>query len=271
MEKVFKTGIIGCGNMGGAIAKGAIFSGALNAGSLYLYDIDKEKTNRLKEYLDANVSISSEELCNECSVIILAVKPQDIEETLKEIRCVIDPSKLLISVAAGVTIRRIKRILKEEVRVIRVMPNMPALVRSGISAMCADNCATAEDKRLAKRIFASVGEVIEVEEGVMNAVTAVSGSGPAYFFYLTEILEKSAMHMGIEKEKAKILAVKTAIGSALLLADGDTTAEALRKRVTSKGGTTEAAFRYFSENKLEDILKSGIAAAEKRAKELSES
>jgi len=269
MQNDIKIGILGCGNMGEAIAKGITFSGLVSAGDIYLYDIDREKTGRLKECLDANVASSSEELCSECNVILLAVKPQDIEEVLKEIGHLIDSSKLLISIAAGVTIKKIKRSLEEEVRVIRVMPNMAAFVHVSISAMSSDNYATADDKRLVKEMLISVGEVIEVEEGLMDAFTVIASSGLAYFFYLAEILEKCAIGMGIDKEKAKLLATKTALGSALLLTEGDADAETLRRRVTSKGGTTEAAFRYFSEKKLEDILKEGIEKARKRAKELS--
>lgn len=269
MEKDGKIGIIGCGNMGEAIAKGIAFSNLAGARDIYLYDIDKDKTRHMADYFNANVSRSAEELCNQCNRILLAVKPQDVEDALKEIWHVIDLSKLLISIAAGVTINKIKKHLKEEVRVIRVMPNMAALVNASISAMCSDTYATAEDKKFARNVFMCVGEVIEVEEGLMDAVTAVSGSGPAYFFYLAEILEKCAVEMGVEKEKARLLAVKTAVGSAMLLAGSADSAEALRRRVTSKGGTTEAAFRHFAEKKIEDILKGGIEAARDRAKELS--
>lgn len=269
MQNDVKIGIIGCGNMGEAIAEGITFSGLVRAADLYLFDIDKDKTRRIEDHLDANAANSAEELCNRCNVILLAVKPQDMEEILKEIWHVIDLSKLLISIAAGVTIIRIKKRLREEVRIIRVMPNMAAFVHAGISAMCSDSYATADDKKLVKDIFTSVGEVVEVEEKLMDAVTAISGSGPAYFFYLTEMLEKCAVEMGIDKEKARLLAVKTASGSALLLTSGEDSAETLRKRVASKGGTTEAAFRYFSEKKLEDILKEGIEAARRRSKELS--
>ncbi len=269
MENDIKIGILGCGNMGEAIAKGTIFSGLVNAGKLYLYDIDRDKAIQVKEYLDANLANSAEELCNECNVIILAIKPQDMGDALKEVWHVIDSSKLVVSIAAGVTISRIKKFIKEEVRVIRVMPNMAVFVSAGVSAIASDDYATKEDIKFIKQLFMAIGDVIEVEEALMDAVTAVSGNGPAYFFYLTEILERCAMEMGIEKEKARLLAVKTALGSALLLTDGEASAESLRKRVTSKGGTTEAAFRYFAEKGLEDVLKGGIEAARRRAKELS--
>lgn len=270
MEKDGKIGILGCGNMGEAIAKGMIFSGLVNARSLYVYDVDRDKVVRLREYLDANTAKSSEELCNQCNIIILAMKPQDVEDALREVWHVIDSSKLVISIAAGVSIRRIKKFLKEEVRVIRTMPNMAAFVSASVTAICSDNYATAEDIKFVKQLFAALGEVVEVEEGLMDAVTAISGSGPAYFFYLTEMLERCAIEMGIAKEKAKLFAVKTAVGSALLLTDSEGSIESLRKCVMSKGGTTEAAFKYFAEKGLEEILKGGIEAARKRAKELSE-
>lgn len=270
MERERKIGILGCGNMGEAIAKGVVFSGALNARSLYLYDVDANKAKRAGECLNANISNSSEELCGQCNVIILAVKPQDMEEALKEIGHAIDPSKLLVSIAAGFTIGKIKKFVENRVGVIRVMPNMAIFVNAGASAICRDDYAATEDVKFVKKLFMAVGEVVEIEENLMDAITAISGSGPAYFFYLTEMLERCAIGMGVEKEKSRLLAVKTALGSALLLTDsGADSAESLRKRITSKGGTTEAAFKYFAEHGLEDALKGGIEAARKRAKELS--
>lgn len=269
MEKNTKIGIIGCGNMGEAIAKGIIYSNMISAGGLYLYDIDRNKSDYLKESLNVNVTTSTEELINNCNAILLAVKPQDIEDLLREIWHLLHSSKLVISIAAGITIGKIKKILREEVRVVRVMPNMAALVNQSISALCYDNHATEKDKNLAKKIFKSIGHIVEVEEAYMDAITAISGSGPAYFFYLTEILEKCAIDMGLDKNKARHLAIKTVFGSAVLLKDGGFDAETLRKRVTSKGGTTEAAFRVFQDKKLGEILQEGIKRAKERAKELS--
>jgi pyrroline-5-carboxylate reductase len=270
MKTECKIGIIGCGNMGEAIAKGIVYSKVTHAGNLYLYDIDKRKSDFLKETLNANVTNSTMELVNSCETILLAVKPQDIEEPLRETWHLLDSTKLIISIIAGITIGYLKRLLKEEVRIVRVMPNMAVLVNQGISALCYDNYAGSDDKELTREIFMSIGDIVEIEEVYMDAVTAISGSGPAYFFYLAEILEKSAIDMGIDKDKAKLLANKTAFGSASLLKDSGFDAETLRKRVTSKGGTTEAAFRVFQDKKLQDILQKGIEAAKKRAEELSE-
>jgi len=270
MEKDKKIGIIGCGNMGEAIARGMINSNVIYGGNLYLYDIDKAKSEYLKNNLNANIANSSEELVNDCNTILLAVKPQDIDDLLREIWHLLDSSKLVISVAAGITIEKIKKLIKEEVRVIRVMPNVAASVFHAVSALCYDNYVMSEDKDLAGKIFTSIGHIMEVEEIYMDAVTAISGSGPAYFFYLTEMLEKSAVDMGIDRNKARKLAVETIFGSSALLKEAAGDAKTLRKRVTSKGGTTEAAFQFFTGKKLGDILREGIKKAAMRAKELSE-
>jgi pyrroline-5-carboxylate reductase len=269
MNDNVKLGIIGCGNMGEAIARGIIASNVIYGGNLYFYDTDKGRADYLKASLNANTAGSSEELANTCGAILIAVKPQDIDGLLKEIGRLLDSSKLLISIAAGVTIERLRKFLNPEVRVARVMPNMAALVNQAVSAICHDSHAIFEDKDLVNKIFASIGSAIEVEEKYMDAVTAISGSGPAYFFYLAEILEKAALDMGIDKTKARQLAVKTALGSAELLKDSDAGAEKLRERVTSKGGTTEAAFQIFTEKKLGDILREGIKKAAERARKLS--
>lgn len=270
MKTDYKIGIIGCGNMGEAIANGIIYSKVIYTANLYLYDIDRRKSYYLKETLNANTANSSVELVNICNVILLAVKPQDIEIPLREAWHLLDSTKLVISVAAGITIDYIKRVLNEDVRVVRVMPNMAALLNQGISALCYDSRITEEDRDLVKEIFSSIGDIVEVDEVQMDAITAISGSGPAYFFYLAELLEKSAIDMGIDREKARLLAIKTAFGSAALLKDSGQDAETLRKRVTSKGGTTEAAFRVFQDKRLGEILKEGIKAARDRARELSE-
>jgi pyrroline-5-carboxylate reductase len=270
MEKDTKLGIIGCGNMGEVIARGIIHSDLLNGSQIYLYDINKTKSDYLRDSLNANVTDSLETLVNSCNAILLAVKPQDIEDVLKGIWHLLDSSKLVISIAAGVTIERIKKHLKEETRVVRVMPNIAALTNQGISALCYDIYVDEDDKDFAKKIFKSIGYVVEIEEEYMDAITAISGSGPAYFFYLTEILEKSAIEMGIAKDKARLLAIRTAFGSASLLKDSGLDAISLRKRVTSKGGTTEAAFQIFQNRRLGEILQEGIRKAKERAKELSE-
>ena len=268
-DQELKLGVFGCGSMGEAIVKGVLEAGVVYSANLYLYDIALDKSSYLKERLNVNVTNSSEELVNSCNTILLAVKPQDVGDLLKEVSHLIDPSKLVISIAAGVSIKSIKNILSKKVRVARVMPNIGALENHSVSALCHDDQSMPEDKELSKRIFKSIGDVIEVEEHHMDAVTAVSGSGPAYFFYVTEMLEEAAVAMGIDEDRARQLAVKTAIASAVLLRDSGYNAGSLRKRVTSKGGTTEAAFSVFAKKKLHDIFLQGVKAAKERSRELS--
>ncbi|MEA3305772.1 MAG: pyrroline-5-carboxylate reductase [Candidatus Omnitrophota bacterium] len=246
-----------------------VFSGLIPAGNLYLYDIDKDKCSCLANTLNANAVNFPGELADFCAIILLAIKPQDFENARGKIREALDSSKLIISIVAGITLKQIVGRLKQGARAARVMPNMPCLVNQGVSALCYNNFTAPGDKEFVRKMFTSIGDIVEVDEGDMDAVTAVSGSGPAYFFYLTQVLEECAIDMGIDKEKAKLLAVKTAIGSAAILKDGGFGAKALRKHVTSKGGTTEAAFRVFVEKKLGSILKEGIRAAKKRAGELN--
>jgi len=264
-----RIGIIGCGNMGEAIARTIISAKVLPRANLYLYDIEGDKSRYLKKALNANHTHSAVEIVNSCNTVVIAVKPQDIDVLLKKTSSAVDKTKLIISIAAGVTIRRIKKFLPEGARIVRVMPNMAALVGKSISALCYGRFVTDEDKELAKKIFGALGDTVEVEESQMDAVTAISGSGPAYFFYMVEILQKCAVEMGIETSKAKRLAIKTLVGSAALLGNGEDEAKKLRERVTSKGGTTEAAFRVFDERGLAGIFREGITAAAKRAEELS--
>ncbi|MBN1871320.1 MAG: pyrroline-5-carboxylate reductase [Candidatus Omnitrophica bacterium] len=269
MEKDNRIGIVGCGNMGEAIARGIVDSKLIGNADIYAFDIDRDKVSYLSGELGIKSAGTSEELIDCCNNIIIAVKPQDIKDLLKEVWHVLDSSKLIISIVAGITIDNIKKHLNKEIRVIRVMPNMATLVNKGVAAICYDEYATDEDKRLANQIFKSVGSVIEIDESMMDAVTSISGSGPAYFFYITELLENIAKDMGIDRKKAKLLALGTAVGSAILLDKTGADAESLRRRVTSKGGTTEAAFKVFADRKLHTIFKDGVLAARERSRELS--
>lgn len=265
----FSVGVIGCGNMGAALARGMVESRLLPAGRIVGYDSDRAKAKRLARSLKVNAARSVREVAA-CSVVLLAVKPQQMGEVLAEIRPHLGRRPLLISIAAGIRTRWIERRVGRGIPVVRVMPNMPALVRRGISAIARGASAGLKHQALAGRIFSSVGEVVQVEESRMDAVTAVSGSGPAYFFYLMEQLEKAGTHLGLPAAVARRLAVATAAGAGKLACCSGEEPARLRARVTSKGGTTEAAFNLFRRRKLDAIIQSGIRAAARRAKELSE-
>jgi len=252
-------GIIGAGNMGMAIAerfkKKALIS-----------DNDAAKLQAMK---NKNISPvrSNTELAMRSDIIILAVKPQDIRKAMEEIRPYVK-EKLIISIAAGVTTRFIEKALGKS-RIIRVMPNMPAMVGKGISAVSCGRFAGPKDLKAASMIFLNLGEVIEVEEKMMDAVTAVSGSGPAYYFLFTRLLAESAEASGLDKRLAAKLARATFIGAAEVIKSKDLSMEELVKKVASKGGTTEAAIKVFKRRRLEDIVKKAVMDAARRSNNLT--
>ena len=261
-------GIIGCGNMGSALARGMVEARLLPPGRVIGYDADPAKARKLAKNLRIKAARSAREAAA-CSVLLLAVKPQQMEKALEEIRPYLEHRPLLISIAAGMRTGWIERRAGRGIPVVRVMPNTPALVKKGISAVALGASAGPKHRLLAERIFRSVGEVIRVEESRMDAVTAVSGSGPAYFFYLMEQMAETGARLGLSAAAARRLAGATAQGAAELAARSGEDPAALRARVTSRGGTTEAAFKVFKQKKLGAILQSGIRAAARRAKELS--
>jgi len=264
-----KIGIIGCGNMGEAILSGIIANNIASAKEIRVSDKDSAKLDRLKTEYGIEATFNNSNVAKESEAIIIAVKPQDIDDTLTEISGCIEAGKMLISIVAGVTTKRMKAIVGEDALVVRVMPNMPALIKSGFSAIAYSKGVNKDFADLVVKIFGSIGDVVEVDEKDLDAITAISGSGPAYFFYLVELLVKSGVKFGLEQDVAERAALKTALGSAELLISSKESAEALREKVTSKGGTTEAAFRVFKEEGLDRIIKDGIKAARDRSKELS--
>jgi len=261
-------GVIGCGNMGSALARGMVEARLLPARRIAGYDADASKVLRLSRALKIKAARSIREAAA-CSVVLLAVKPQQMGEVLAEIRPFLGHRPLLVSIAAGVRTGWIERRAGRGVPVVRVMPNTPALVKKGISAITAGRSAGARHRVIAEKIFGSVGETVRVPERLMDAVTAVSGSGPAYFFYLMEQMASAGRQLGLPAGTAKRLAAVTARGAARLATCGGEDPAAFRKKVTSKGGTTEAAFKVFERKGLGKILQEGIRAAARRAKELS--
>lgn len=263
-----KIGIVGLGNMGGAILNRLILSGAV--GKTAVVGFDKEMSTRAgasKKY-SIPVSRSVPELVTRCDIVIMAVKPQNIDEVLKDI-LFCGKDRLYISIAAGRATKSIEEILGGKPRVIRVMPNTPALVGEGISALCKGRYASRSDLKTADEIFSSVGETVELSERYFDIVTALSGSGPAYFFYLEEALIEAAVRLGMDRKTAKRLVLKTALGSARLLLESGDEPGILRRRVTSKGGTTERAIAVFENAKIKETVARAVRAAARRSKELS--
>lgn len=203
-------------------------------------------------------------------LFVIAVKPQDFETLSKEITADLS-HKLAISIMAGVGIKRIQDTLKI-VKIVRVMPNLPLKVGEALSGWFCSKDVTKDEKEIVKKILCSLGEEIEVsEEEKIDAITALSGSGPAYFFYLTELIAQAAVDFGFSEEEAEKIAKNTFFGSAAVAEKSSDTIKTLREKVTSKGGTTEAALKYLNENKFDKTFKEAIRVAYNRAKKLNSS
>jgi len=262
-----KIAFIGCGNMGKALLNGVATKRLFSNKAITVSDKRDSILKSIKKSYKVDTASSNIEAAKKGDIIILAVKPQDIVSVLKEISDYIE-SKLIISIAAGVTTSLIK-LKSASKRVIRVMPNMPALVGHGVTAISYAKGATSSDISTAKKIFDTVGVTVTVKEKDIDAVTAVSGSGPAYFFMLMENMISSASSLGLKKQIAKELVIQTALGASVLQNCTSQDPAALRRQVTSKGGTTEAALKVFLKRGFEKTVKSALVAAHKRSKELS--
>jgi len=261
-----KLGIIGCGNMGSAIARGILSKRILPFNNVFLSDKDPGKTRVL--YRKFGVCVAApEEIAKKCSLIILAVKPQNSGKLLKSISQSLGQSAHLVSIMAGVTIGAIESFIGRKVAVTRAMPNMAAL--AGRSMTCLTHNKQVKSKGMVQKIFYSIGDVMEVEEGCMDGVTAITGSGPAYFFYLAECLRDAAVKLGIEKEKAAKLAALTLAGSGALLDTLALEPAVLIERIASKKGTTEAALSVLKSKNFKHLVDEAVTAAVKRSRELS--
>ena len=249
---------------------GAIIAGISKTFRVVLCEQDRKKASQLKRKYSMAVA-DLESGIKECSVIILAVKPQGFEGLLAELKNMNLSNKLWISIAAGVTCRYIEKALNNKPRVIRTMPNLPAQIQQGVTGISMGRFASNKDLKLACRIFDLIGTTVVVAEKDLDSITAISGSGPAYVFHFVEAFEKAASNLGIKDNAAHKLIVQTLKGSLALLEHQQESADILRKRVTSKGGTTEAALKVFQKHKYEKIFKDALSAAKKRAKELSRS
>lgn len=256
-------GFVGGGNMGTAIIAGG-------AGKYRFFVCEKDPVK--KKFLKKKYAvIPSElpELVQNSQVIILAVKPQDMDGILSELKNILTPDKLVISIAAGLTTSFFEKALGPKIRVIRTMPNMPGQIGLGVTALCKGRWATPADLKTAEGIFANIGETVIVNEKMMDPVTAVSGSGPAYVFLFVECFLKAAQNAGFDAKSAAKLVGSTLKGSAELWLRSGEDAGILRQKVTSKGGTTQAALEVFENAGFERIFIEAVAAARKRAGELA--
>ena len=260
-------GFLGYGNMGAAIAEGLIGLNAVEAGGVLAFDPSSE---RMAAAARAGVAAfdSVGGLVGASDALVLAVKPQIMAKALEEVKPHLQPDTLVISIAAGISIKRIQAGLNAGTPVIRVMPNTPYLVHAGAAGIAASPECSDAQIFLAKEVFASMGVAELVDESAMDAITALSGSGPAYFFYMVECLVEAAVAEGLDREMAERLAGQTLLGAGKLLGETGESAAALRQKVTSPGGTTEAALNAFRAQDLEGVVAKAVHAAVARSQEL---
>ncbi len=264
-----RIGIIGCGNMGEALLKGILSRPLLSREDI----IASEKNISRRDYISQKFSIkmadSAAEVLASSDMIILAVKPEDIAELLRELTTDLGLGHVLVSIAAGISTTRIEKGIGKKISVIRAMPNSPILVNQAITALAYGQYVTDNDKIAARAMFSALGEIVEVKEDLMDVVTAISGSGPAYFILVIEYLTKIGVNFGLDRKVAYKLASQTALGSARMLVKTAQAPDVLRKKVTSPGGTTEAALDVFKKMNLEQIYTEAVKAAIERSKKVS--
>lgn len=264
-----KVAVIGGGKMGSILVRGIISRKILSAQDVTVTDIDPARLEELRSSLKVQVTADNKKAVKEADIIILAVKPQNFPETLKGIRAQSAKSKLFISIAAGVTTEFIEKLLTRAPRVLRVMPNVNALAGEGATAVARGHFTKKDDAQYALAIFNAVGLAVEVNEKLMDAVTGLSGSGPAYCFLIIEALTDAGVHLGIPRDLAEKLAAQTMLGSARLCLTGKQHPAQLKNMVTSPGGTTAAGLKVLEEGSIRATLTAAVEAAAKRAKELA--
>jgi pyrroline-5-carboxylate reductase len=262
-----KIAFLGGGNMAEALIKGMLSADVAKSRQMVVTDTSPARLDYLKKY-NINMAKSNREAVQEAEVVLLCVKPQVMDAVLAEIAAAADSSKLVISIAAGITISRIEQALTAKPRVIRVMPNTPALVLSGAAGLAKGSSATNEDLTLALEIFSAVGRAVVVDEKLIDAVTGLSGSGPAFVFTVIEALSDAGVKVGIPRPLALELAAQTVFGSAKMVLDTKEHPAKLRDMVTSPGGTTIAGMHELEKGKLRAVLMNAVEAATNRSKEL---
>lgn len=274
-------GFIGAGNMGEAILGALIRSGIFAPEKICVSDISEDRLEWMKNTYGVGTLTDNSRLFRESDIVVLAIKPQQMDTVLTEIvdgeGYGVADRKLVISIAAGVRMEKIEARLygpldsrqREALPLIRVMPNTPALVQAGISGMSPNRHAAEADIETARTLLEATGKVITFDEASLDAVTGLSGSGPAYVFYLIEAMTDGGIRAGLSPEDAAAMTVSTVGGAVKLLMDKGESPESLRKKVTSPGGTTEAALKVLDSNQVRRHIADAVVAAAERAEELS--
>ncbi|MEM7139139.1 MAG: pyrroline-5-carboxylate reductase [Myxococcota bacterium] len=268
MDQDLTLAFVGAGNMAGALIRGLVSTGTVAATQIVAADPDRGRLQSLESELGIRVTRDNETAVNQAGVVILATKPQMFAGVLPSVADAIRDDALVISIAAGISTSVIEAALRPTTRVVRTMPNTPALVGRGATAVAGGAHANDQDLALATRLFESVGLVVRVPEAQIDAVTGVSGSGPAYVFAMIEALRDAGAREGLAPDTALLLAAHTVRGAAALLLDREEPPELLRQKVTSPGGTTLAGLQALDKQGFRDAVHAAVRAATRRSEEL---
>lgn len=260
-------GVIGAGSMAKALLKGLVCNKGLQPNQLYASHYKKNKAEAFENDLGIRTLLDNKELVQRVDVVILAVKPQILPSVLDEIASVVKKTHLLVSVAAGIQTADIRKKIPS-CKLIRAMPNLPALVGEGMTALCAPNDTPEETMAVAEDIFKSVGQTVVLEEDQMDAVTGLSGSGPAFTFLIIEALADAGVKVGLSRETSLLLASQTVLGSSKLLIETKEHPGKLKDQVTSPGGTAIAGLHTLEQGGLRNTLINAVESATHRAREL---
>lgn len=262
--------IIGSGNMGASLV-GGLIADQYPKDKIWMSDRDSEKLKHIAQQFGVHTTQDNHEAVKVAEIVLLAVKPQHLKEVAIEIKASIQKHKpLVLSIAAGIRESSLREWLGDDMAIVRIMPNTPALIGCGASALFANSRVTPEQHNAAESIMRSVGLVVWLEdENWMDIVTALSGSGPAYFFLFMECLQQTAEELGLPKKVARLLTLQTAFGASRMALESEEPLAELRHRVTSPGGTTEKAIRVFEEAHLQKIIGQAVESAKTRSEELA--
>ena len=261
-------GFIGAGNMAEAMIRGIIQNQVVLPDQILVSDISVPRKEHLARSFDVGTAADNRFLVDQSNVIFLAVKPQAVPAVLKDISAAMGPEKLLISIAAGVPIQNLSAGLPKGPRVVRTMPNTPVMVMEGAMAIASDSPALPRDLETVETLFRPIGRTVRVEEKLIDAVTGLSGSGPAYVFMILEALADGGVKMGLPRDVAETLAAQTLMGSAKLFLETRANPGELKCRVTSPGGTTIAGIHEMEKGAVRASLMNAVEAATKRSIEL---
>ncbi|RMG44896.1 MAG: pyrroline-5-carboxylate reductase [Candidatus Dadabacteria bacterium] len=266
-----KVAVIGGGNMGSAFAAGFLRENIVSPADLIVYEVNEDRRANLKTLLNCELRSAPGKELSDTVIIILAVKPQVFPDVIGDYMPFINADQLIVSIMAGCSVSYISEKLNGHTKIVRCMPNLAAQISEGVTVFFAPDAVSTDEKKLVKKLLDAAGESYAVNnEDLIDAATAVSSSGSGFVFYLFEHWMKAACELGFSEEMAQRLIAKTFSGAVKFWQEGDYTAEALRKMVTSKGGTTEAGLKVFNQRGLGESLVEGIKAAYKRAGELSQ-